>query len=80
VVQRHRDYIDTQNLKKASVLTGADCEAFHAGFKKCSDVVDAHDPSSGRNADAPPPNELMQDIQALKDWVASLRSRQKKIA
>jgi ABC-type multidrug transport system ATPase subunit len=80
VVQRHRDYIDTKHLKKASVLTEADCDAFHAGFKKCSDVVDAHDPSSGRNADAPPPNELMQDIQALKDWVASLRDRQKKIA
>lgn len=80
VVQRHRDYINTKDLKKASVLTEADCDAFHAGFKKCSDVVDAHDPSSGRNADAPPPNELMQDIQALKDWVASLRDRQKKVA
>jgi len=80
VVQRHRDYIDTKHLKKASVLTEADCDAFHAGFKKCSEVVDAHDPSSGRNADAPPPNDLMQDIQALKDWVASLRDRQKKVA
>ena len=79
VVQRHRDYIDTKNLKKATVLTEADCDAFHAGFKKCCDVVDAHDPSSGRNADAPPPNEIMQDIQSLKDWVASLRDRQKKI-
>jgi len=80
VIQRHRDYIDTKNLKKASVLTEADCEAFHAGFKKCCDVVDAHDPPSGRNADAPPPNEVMQDIQALKDWVAGLRNRQKKIS
>lgn len=80
VIQRHRDYIDTKNLKKASILTEADCDAFHAGFKKCSDLVDAHDPSSGRNADAPPPSELIQDIQALKDWVTSLRGRQKKIA
>ena len=80
VVQRHRDYLDTKHLKKASVLTEADCDAFHAAFKKCCDVVDAHDPSSGRNADAPPPNEVMQDIQALKDWVAGLRDRQKNIA
>ena len=80
VVQRHRDYIDTNNLKKASVLTEADCDLFHAGFKKCCDVIDAHDPSSGRNADAPPPAEVLQDIQNLKDWVKGLRERQKKIA
>jgi energy-coupling factor transporter ATP-binding protein EcfA2 len=80
VIQRHRDYIDTKNLRKASVLTEQDCDAFHAGFKKCCDVIDAHDPSSGRNADAPPPNEVMQDIQALKDWVSSLRTRQKQVA
>jgi hypothetical protein len=80
VVQRHRDYIDTRNLKKASVLTETDCDTFHAAFGKCSDIVDAHDPSSGRNADAPAPAELMKDIQALKGWVASLRDRQKKVA
>ena len=80
VVQRHRDYIDTKHLKKVTVLTETDCDAFHAGFKKCCDVVDAHDPSSGRNADAPPPGDILQDIQALKDWVTALRDRQKKIA
>jgi len=80
VVQRHRDYIDTKHLKKVTVLSEADCDGFHAGFKKCCDVVDAHDPSSGRNAEAPPPAEVMQDIQALKDWVTALRDRQKKIA
>ena len=79
VVQRHRDYIDPKCLKKVSVLTDADCDAFQSGYKKCCGVTDAHDPSSGRNADAPPPKEMLQDIQALKDWVASLRERQKKI-
>ncbi|HQR78417.1 MAG TPA: hypothetical protein PLR35_18515, partial [Burkholderiaceae bacterium] len=63
-----------------SALTEADCDAFAAGFKKCCDIVDAHDPSSGRNAAPPPPTDLFQDIQALKDWAASLRDRQKKIA
>lgn len=80
VVMRHRDYINTKDLKKVSVLTDADCDAFAAGFKKCCDVVDAHDPSGGRNAAAPPPGDLFQDIQALKDWTASLRDRQKKVA
>jgi len=80
VVQRHRDYIDTKQLKRVSVLTEADCDVFSAGFKKCCDVVDAHDPSSGRNAAAPPPDEILQDIEALKNWVKGLRDRQKKIA
>jgi hypothetical protein len=79
VVQRHRDYIETKNLKKASVLSEADCDAFHAGFKKCCDVVDAHDPSAGRNAEAPPPHEVRADVQGLKSWVASIRDRQKHI-
>jgi hypothetical protein len=79
VVVRHRDYIDTKNLKKVSVLVDADCDKFRAAFKKCSDIVSAHDPSSGRNAEVPPPDEILQDIQALKDWVVSLRDRQKKI-
>lgn len=79
VVQRHRDYINTKDLKKVSVLNDTDCDAFHAGFKKCCDIVDAHDPSSARNADAPPPNEIFQDIQSLKDWVEGLRQRQKQI-
>ena len=80
VVQRHRDYIDTKQLKRVSVLTEADCDVFHAGFKKCCDIVDAHDPSSGRNAAPPPPDEILKDIEILKHWVKGLRDRQKKIA
>lgn len=80
VVMRHRDYINAKDLKKVSVLTDVDCDAYAAGFKKCCDVVDAHDPSGGRNAPPPPPTDLFQDIQALKNWTASLRDRQKKIS
>ncbi|TXL02953.1 DNA repair protein [Methylococcaceae bacterium CS3] len=79
VIQRYRDYINTKDLKKVSVLSDTDCDAFHAGFKKCCDIVDAHDPSSARNAEAPPPTEVRQDIQALKEWVIDLRARQKQI-
>ncbi len=54
-------------------------DIFQAGFKRCCDIVDSHDPSSGRNAVAPPPDDIAKDIKALKDWVADLRTRQKKI-
>jgi len=80
IILRHRDYMDTKNLKKVTALTESACDAFQVGYKKCCDTIDAHDPSSGRNAAAPPPNELLQDIQALKDWTVALRDLQKKIA
>lgn len=80
IVRRHRDYIDTKHLKKVIVLTDVDCDTFRAGFKKCCDVVEAHDPSIGRNAPPPPPNELFDDLKALEDWVASVRNRQKVIS
>ena len=79
VMQHHRDYIETKHLRKAVVLTDSDCDAFHAGFKKCCDVTDAHDPSVGRNGLPPTPSEVLKDIQDLADWTASLRSRQKLI-
>lgn len=80
VVLRHRDYIDTKHLRKAAVLTDADCDQFAAGYKKCSDQVEAHDPSGARNAAPPAPDEVLTDIQALGTWVKSIRDRQKGIS
>ena len=79
VLLRHRDYIDTKNLKKVSVLVEADAEAFRAAFKKCSDIIDAHDPSRVRNEEPPPPTEIADDIKILADWAESLRARQRAI-
>ncbi|MDX1146840.1 AAA family ATPase [Sinorhizobium medicae] len=79
VLIRHRDYIDTKNLKKVSALVEADAEAFRAAFKKCSDIIEAHDPSRVRNEEPPSPSEILDDIKALTDWAESLRNRQKAI-
>jgi hypothetical protein len=79
VVVRHRDYVDTKKLRKATVLTDADCDAFEAGFKKCCDQTDAHDPSRARNEQPPPPDEILKDVQAVLAWVNSIRDRQKTI-
>ncbi|MGX8014300.1 AAA family ATPase (plasmid) [Mesorhizobium sp. ORM8.1] len=79
VLIRHRDYIDTKNLKKVSVLLEADAEIFRTAFKKCSDIIEAHDPSRVRNEEPPAPTEVSDDIKALTDWAESLRTRQKAI-
>ena len=80
VLMRHRDYIDTKHLKKVTALLETDTEAFRAAFKKCSDIIEAHDPSRVRNEEPPPPSEILDDIKALKDWAESLRIRQNSIA
>jgi len=76
VVNRHRDYIDAKNLKRVTVLTETDTAAWAAGFKICCDITDAHDPSRGRNAAPPPPNDLLKHVGELKDWAENLRVRQ----
>jgi len=79
VIQRHRDYVDIKHLKKVSALSEQDCDEFQAGYAKCCGIVDAHDPSRGRNSDAPNPTELLKDLEAAKSWVAGLRAKQKLI-
>jgi hypothetical protein len=79
IVQRHRDYVETRNLKKVTVLTEHDCDAFHNNFGKCCTITDSHDPSAARNPVTPDPAEMLQDIAALGDWVRSLRSRQRTV-
>ena len=80
IILRHRDYIDTKNIKKVTALNDSDCDIFSEGYKKCCDYVSAHDSSRGRNADVPPPGDVLQDIQTLKDWVSALKIRQKAVA
>lgn len=78
-VLRHRDYIDSGDLRKVSVLTLQDCDDFRKHFHKCCDVTNSHDRSPGRNSEHPEPTELLEDIKALEDWVKDLRERQKAI-
>jgi len=80
VILRHRDYLDTKNLKKITAVDEADVETYRSNFKKCSDLVDAHDPSRGRDGEVPSPDELMADIKALGDWASAIRDKQKSIS
>lgn len=80
VLIRHRDYIDTKHLKKVAALLEKDAEEFRAAFKKCSDIIEAHDPSRVRNEEPPPPSEIWEDIEALKNWANVLRIRQNAVA
>ncbi|MCL3881035.1 AAA family ATPase [Marivita sp. GX14005] len=80
VVMRHRDYIDTKNLKRVTALEEADVQIFQKGFKKCCDFVDAHDPSRGHDPEPPEPSEVMADIKSLQDWTEGLRSKMNRVS
>ena len=55
VIMRHRDYINTKDLKRVTALEGSDVQIFQNAFKKCCDFVDAHDPSRGHDPEPPEP-------------------------
>jgi energy-coupling factor transporter ATP-binding protein EcfA2 len=80
VINRHRDYVNTKNLRKVTVLNEQDCAAFDVGFQKCCDQTDSHDLSRARNAAPPPPDDMMRDVQAVLAWVDSIRTRQNRVA
>ena len=80
VIHRHRDYIATKDLLKVTTLTAADVQAFAAGFKRCCDQTESHDPSPGRNAAPPIPDDVMKAVQDLGDWVERVREQQKAVA
>lgn len=75
VIVRHRDYIKTKDLKKVTALEEGDVQTFQAGFQKCCDFVDAHDPSRGHDPEPPEPDDIMLDIQTLKVWAETLRGK-----
>jgi hypothetical protein len=79
VINRHRDYVNTKNLRKATALTEADCDEFDKGFGKCCDQTDAHNQSKIRNGAPPTPDQMMKDVRAVLDWATSIRDRQKVI-
>jgi hypothetical protein len=80
VIHRHRDYINPKDLKKVVVLEPADIAAWEHGYKICCDITDAHDPSRGRNAACPPPEDLLAHVADLSEWTRSLRDRHKLVA
>ena len=80
-VLRHRDYIPVnhQHFKKVLALDETDCNVLIQLYEKCSNIIDSHDPSRGRNAIVPNPDEVAADIKILDDWVENIKAKQKTI-
>lgn len=78
VVQRYRDWIRVDNLEEVVGFEAAEHKEIARLFKRCCEVVDAHDPSSAKNSPVPSPQELFVDLNALKSVIDHVRVRRTK--
>jgi len=77
VVQRYRDWIRVDHLAGVVGFTAVECQGIARLHKACCDVVDAHDPSSAKNAPVPNAQQLGKDIADLKAVVDAIKARRK---
>ncbi|MCP4369444.1 MAG: AAA family ATPase [Deltaproteobacteria bacterium] len=77
MVERYRENIQTQQVRKLSDITEQDCEQLEAGITKCSKWLPGHDQAPAENEDIPEPNDLKTDIDVLEQWVNKIKRRRR---
>jgi len=77
VVRRYRDWISIGSLKDVVGFEDGECDEINRLYQRCNDLVEAHDPSSAKNAPVPTPTELDKDIQDLKTVIQTIKDRRK---
>ena len=77
VVRRYRDWINIGSLKGVVGFDDTECDEINRLYQRCNDLVDAHDPSSAKNAPVPNVIELGKDIDDLKAVIKTIQDRKK---
>lgn len=77
VVVRYRDWIRVTNLSKVVGFEKEECDEIERLYQVCCDVVDAHDPASGKNAPVPTAARLGIDISGLVAVIVKIENRKK---
>lgn len=78
IVERFRPSVQTQQITMVADITHEDCQTLEAGMTKCSRWLPGHDQAAAARAPVPEPTELKDDIEALENWVATIRKRRSK--
>ena len=78
VVRRYDQYIRVENLKCVVGLEQVEHDEIIRLYRVCHDIVNAHDPSSAKNASVPNAQQLGNDIEALKTTVNQIKDKRKK--
>jgi DNA repair ATPase RecN len=77
VVERFRPGVQTQQINEIADITVEDCKAVEVGMTKCSAWLRGHDQPAAARTPVPKPAELKADIEALENWVTTIRARRK---
>jgi energy-coupling factor transporter ATP-binding protein EcfA2 len=77
VVMRYRDWVRVDKLDEVVGFALEECKEIARLHKACCDVVDAHDPSSAKNAPVPTATQLGRDIADLKAVIEAIKARRK---
>ncbi len=77
VVRRYRDWIKIKGLKDVVGFNDGEYYEINRLYQRCNDLVDAHDPSSAKNAPVPGVTELGKDIDDLNAVIKVIQDRRK---
>jgi ABC-type polar amino acid transport system ATPase subunit len=75
VVERFRPGVQTQQIIKIADILEEDCRILDTAMTKCSKWLPGHDQAAAARAAVPEPAELKADIEALENWVTTIRRR-----
>lgn len=75
VVERYRPSIQTKQVAQIADITAEECKAVETAMTKCSKWLSGHDQAAAARAPVPGPTELKADINALENWVTTIRTR-----
>ena len=78
VVERYRPSVQTQQIVSIADITATDCQTVESAMTKCSRWLKGHDQAPAARADVPPPPDIKKDIDALNQWVNTIRKRREK--
>jgi hypothetical protein len=80
VIKPYRDYIQVGKLDEVGGLSNSQCKEIKRLYNHCGDIINAHDPSSAKNATVPTPTELGNDIAALEAVIQTIKDARKSTA
>jgi energy-coupling factor transporter ATP-binding protein EcfA2 len=76
VVKRFKNKVETVGLIKLTVINEQDCTDMREGYSNCSQLL--HTQGDDLTQKIPHPDKVKEEITRIKNWVASILSRQRK--
>lgn len=77
IIRRYREQIEAGKLDSLASLSKPDCEEIKRLYQACHNVVDAHDPASGKAKSVPTADQLGKDIADLQAAIDRVHASRK---